>query len=166
MLKRLAQPFAITLVLGIIAAFALWTQEGWLAPSVAAAAFLQVFSPDQPAARPYSIAVGQIIGGIAGFIGVLVMSAGTAPLFSGAHHLTDGRFWAVLIAVAIASTGQTIAKAPNPAGGATAVVVAMGAETATWAAAGRLLIGILLVTTLGEIARQAMLRLESAQSAG
>ena len=50
-------------------------------------------------------------------------------------------------------------KALNPAGAATVLVVVLGAETATWAGAGRLIFGIFMVTLLGEVARWLMLKL-------
>ena len=156
-MSKVLPPLLITIVLTVVAALSLWAREAWLVPSVAAAAFLQVFSPDQPAAQPYSIAVGQIIGGIAGFIGVLALGTAVTPAFAG-DHLLASRFGAIVIAIAITSVAQVGLKATNPAGGATAVVVASGLETATWLGAGRLLIGIALVTVLGEVARRIVLR--------
>ena len=100
-MNKVLPPLLITVVLAAIAALSLWSQQAWLAPSVAAAAFLQVFSPDQPAARPYSIAVGQIIGGIAGFIGVFALGTTVAPALTGEHHLIAARFGAIVVALAI-----------------------------------------------------------------
>ena len=157
-MNKILPPALITLVLAVIAALSLWAQQAWLVPSVAAAAFLQVFSPEQPSARPYSIAVGQVVGGLAGFIGVLTLGTTVAPAFTGDHHLLAGRFAAIVVAVAISSIAQAGLGATSPAGGATAVVVASGVETATWLGAGRLLLGIALVTVLGEVARRIVLR--------
>ncbi len=158
-MNKVLPPILITLVLAVIAAFSLWAQQAWLVPSVAAAAFLQIFSPDEPSARPYGIAVGQIIGGISGFIGVLALAATVAPAFTGDHHLPAARFGAIVVAVAISSIAQAGLGATSPAGGATAVVVASGVETATWLGAERLLLGITLVTVLGEVARRIVLRI-------
>ena len=157
-MSKVLPPVLVTIVLTAIAALSWGMQQAWLVPSVAAAAFLQVFSPDQPSAKPYAIAAGQIIGGVAGFIAVLVTATTVAPAFTGDHHLLAGRFAAIVIAVALTSAGQALAKATSPAGSATAVVVASGVETATWLGAGRLLIGIALVTILGEVARRIALR--------
>ena len=160
MLARMVlPPVLVTIVLAVIGAFSLLVEQAWLVPSITAAAFLQVFSPDQTSAKPYAIAVGQIIGGAAGFVGVLVTASSGSPAFTGDHHLGAGRLAAIVIATALTSALQSAAKATSPAGAATAVIVATGVETTTWLGAGRLLVGIALVTILGEIARRLVLRI-------
>lgn len=58
----------------------------------------------------------------------------------------------------VTSVLQRILRATSAAGGATALIVALGAETATADGAARLAAGILLVTLLGEAARWLVLR--------
>lgn len=91
-------------------------------------------------------------------LGVFVTGAWAMPQFMGDHALALHRVLAVVIAVLVAGTVQIAAKAKSPAGGATALVVALGVETANWAGAGRLVLGIALVTVLGEAARQVLIR--------
>lgn len=155
---KILTPILITIVLGIVAAFAAVAQTPWLAPSLASAVFTQGLTPDQPSAKPYSIAAGQFIGGASGFVGVLVGGAAAAPQFFGDHQLVAARVVAVAVAVLVSAAVQLATKAISPAGGSTALVVAVGMETANWAGANRLAVGIVLATVLGEIARQIILR--------
>ena len=161
MVKLLLPPTLLVVVLGIIALACVWTQEAWLAPSLAAAAFTQIFTPTQPGSKPYSIALGQVVGGTSGFIGVYAAHATNVAKFMGAHDLSYQRVLAVVIAVAITATVQIAIEAKSPAGGTTAVVVAIGVESADWAGVTRLAVGIALVTILGEIARRVLFRVDS-----
>lgn len=159
---KLAAPVLAALVLGVIAVLGVWMQEPWLAPSLGSAVFTQVLTPDQPSAKPYTIGVGQLLGGAAGFAGVFLAGAAAAPQFMGDHALIFARAAAVVVAALLAAALQLACGATTPAGGATAVVVAVGAESATWAGAFHLAVGILLVTGLGEVARRAVSRLRTA----
>ena len=160
MLKFIVAPALMVIVIGGIAALSVVAQEAWLAPSIAAAAFTQLFNPLQPGARPYSIVLGQVVGALSGFAGVYAAHAASAAKLMGAHDLAWERVAAVAIAVAITAVAQIAGKARSPAGGTTAVVVAIGAETADAAGAMRLAVGIVLVAVLGEIARQILVRVE------
>ncbi len=85
------------------------------------------------------------------------------PQFMGDHTLVGARVLAVLIAAFLAALAQLLTCATTPAGGATAMVVAIGAETADTIGAIHLIVGILLVTAFGEAARQFLLRLQAKQ---
>ena len=158
-MTRLLPSVLMAMVLGAIGLFCVWARQPWLVPSLGSAAFTQLLTPDAPGAKPYSIGVGQLIGGAAGLVGVFVAGAGAMPQFMGDHALALHRVLAVIIAVLLAGIAQVAARATSPAGGATALVIALGAETANWAGAGRLAVGIALVTVLGEAARQAIIKL-------
>lgn len=156
---KIASPILAAVGLGLIALFGIWAQEAWLAPSLGSAMFLQVFNPEQESARPYSVAVGQLIGAVAGFAGVFIAGAASVPAFMGSNELVYARAIAVAVAVLLAAAAQLACKATNPAGGATALVVAIGAESPEWRGLFHLVIGIALVTVLGEAARRIVLRL-------
>ncbi|MBE7210376.1 MAG: HPP family protein, partial [Gluconacetobacter diazotrophicus] len=64
---------------------------------------------------------------------------------------------AVVLATAIACAAMFVLRALCPVGGATALVVALGSETANWDGLWRITAGIVLVTVLGEGARLAIL---------
>ena len=153
----LAAPLA-TVVLGVIALVSVWTQQPLLAPSLGSAVFVQVMSPTEASARAWNTAMGQIIGVAAGLTGVFVAGATLSPIFMSAHPLVLARVLAVVIAVPLTVLLESALRANSPAGGATAVLLAIGAETPDLSGTGRLLIGIGLVTALGEAARWLVLR--------
>ncbi|WP_428488318.1 HPP family protein [Rhodopila sp.] len=156
--KELLPPLLIAVVLGIIGVISIWVQAPLLIPSLGSAIFLQTLTPEEPSARPWNTGVGQLVGAAAGFIGVFVAAAASTPHFMADDRLTFARVAAAVIAVLLSAAGQRVLKATSAAGGATALVVALGAETATEAGAIRLFFGILLVTAIGEAARQLILR--------
>ena len=92
MLKFVVAPALMVIVIGGIALLSVVAQQAWLAPSIAAAAFTQLFNPLQPGARPYSIVLGQIVGALSGFAGV----RGMRGVDAGAMRLVVG---IVLVAV-------------------------------------------------------------------
>lgn len=155
--SKLLPPVLIAAAMVAIAALGVGLGEAWLVPSLGSAIFTQALSPEQPSAQPYSVGVGQLLGGAAGMAGVFAAGAGGTPAFMG-DHLVWARVLAVGIAVLLAAAAQILAGARTPAGGATALVVALGAESASWGGAGRLVVGIALVTVLGEAVRRAVLR--------
>lgn len=156
-LSKLLPPVLIAAAMAAIAALSAGLGEAWLVPSLGSALFAQALSPEQPSARPYAIGVGQLLGAAAGMAGVFLAGAGEAPAFAG-EHVAWVRVAAVGIAMLLAAGAQMLARARTPAGGATALVVALGAETASWDGTGRLLVGIALVTIVGEGVRRAVLR--------
>jgi hypothetical protein len=69
---------------------------------------------------------------IAALLGVIAAGAAGAAPFMGGHMLEWARVWAIVIAGLLAAAGQMATGALTPAGGATALVVALGAESADW----------------------------------
>lgn len=157
-MKWILAPVLLALILGVIAGASVLFGEAWLAPSLGSAAFSQMLHSEQPSSKPYSIAVGQILGALAGFAGVAIAGLVHVGPFMGDHGLYAGRILAVVIAVVLVSGAQIVTGAKTPAGGATALIVALGLETTTWMGALRLLVGIVAVTALGEAARRTILR--------
>ena len=157
-MTKLIQPLAASIVLGLIGLLAVWSHEPILVPSLGSALFTQIYDASAPSASPWSIGVGQLAGLAGGFLGVAVAFAAPTPSFMGDHALVYARVLAVLIAVPVAAALQMLLRAVSPAGGATALVIALGAEAADWAGGLRMLVGIAVVTGLGEIARRLVLR--------
>ena len=75
-----------------------------------------VAQPGAHRARPFSIAVGQLIGLVAGFVGVFAASATAVPQFMGDHTLVGVRVFAIIIATFIAALVQLLTSATTPAG--------------------------------------------------
>ena len=105
-----------------------------------------------------------MIGLGAGFIGVWIAGAIHSPPLMGHHDLPAARVLAVAFAVFFASITQALTGFKTPAGGATALVAALGIETVTWIGAVRMLVGIALVTALGEIARRFLINRRSTRT--
>ena len=51
-MKLVLPPLLLVALIGLIALCSVWTQEALLAPSIAAAAFTQLFTPRSPAPDP------------------------------------------------------------------------------------------------------------------
>lgn len=158
MMQKVLPIAVVTIVMVVIALIAVWTQEPLLVPSLGSAVFTQAFSPKQPSATPYSVGVGQILGLAGALAGVYIAMSAWLPEFTIGHPLLYGRVLAVLIAILLTAGLQLLFKATSPAGGSTALVLALGLETPNWAGVGRILVGIILATLIGEIGRQLILR--------
>lgn len=157
MSKSALQAVLVSAVLALVAALSAVFQQPLVAPSLGSAVFVQVISPTEPSAHPWNTAIGQMVGVAAGLIGVYVAAATTVPSFMGDHALVWARVVAVAIAVAFTVLGGTALKATSPAGGATAIVIAIGAETANIAGCLRMVAAIIIVTTVGEVARRTVI---------
>ena len=157
-MRYIVPSILVVAVLGLVGVVSLWTKQALLAPSLGAAVFTQMLHANERSARPYNLAVGQIVGGIAGFIGVYAAGQVHAGLFTGAHSLPAGRIVAVVIAGALAAVMQIALGAETPTGGATALIIALGYDTATLAGGLRLLSGIVLVVGFGEMARRVIVK--------
>lgn len=151
--ERALSPLATAAILALIGAIAIWTHHAWLVPSLGAAAFIQTMMPDQVAARPWSMVVGQFIGLAAGYAGVYAAGAQGVPPLTGGHALVWARVEAVGIAVALTAIAQALLRAKNPAGGATTLLMALGTEPPTRNGALLMGVGIILVSLLGEACR-------------
>jgi hypothetical protein len=115
-------------------------------------------APEEPSARAWNTGIGQFIGAAGGFGAVSLATAEWTPHFMGNNPLTVACLAAAAMAVLMTCVLQRICRATSAAGGATALVVALGAETATKDGPIRLVAGILPVTVLGEAARWLLLR--------
>ena len=161
MIRRMVEVMLTAAVLGVVAAVAVWFQEPFLAPSLGSAVFTQLLHPEEASAKPYAILVGQILGAASGFAGVFLAGAASQPSFMGAHPLVWTRVVAITVTAILAASLQLISGAMTPAGGATALVVSIGAEADAPSGAVHLAVGLVLVTIMGEAARRAVLGLRS-----
>lgn len=160
--QRIAFPLLFaTLLLVLIGAISILTGWPWLVPSLGAAALIQTMTPDQPSAKPWSTVAGQLLALGSGYAGVYAVGAETLPPLMSGHPLVWGRVAAVAVAVALTVLLQHLARAKNPSGGATVLLMALGTEPASWRGVVIMVVGILLVSALGETARWMILRTRS-----
>lgn len=118
---------------------------------------MQVMSPHAEGARPYSLGMGQVLGLVAGLAAIHLAGAAGTPAFSTEHPLVTPRVAAAVVAIGLAAALQISCKATSAVGGATALVVALGTETADWAGAARMAVGIAVITALGDVARHVLM---------
>jgi CBS-domain-containing membrane protein len=164
--ERPAYPLlGATFLLVVIGAIGVATGWPWLVPSLGAAAFVQTMTPDQPSARPWHVVMGQLCGLAGGYAGVYAVGAEALPALESGHPLVWLRVAAVAIAVAVTVLLMFAIDGKNPAGGATTLLIALGTEPQTWRGAVIMVVGILLVSALGEATRFLILRLRSQAAA-
>ncbi|MBW4023810.1 MAG: HPP family protein [Proteobacteria bacterium] len=153
-------PIAAAVVLCAIGTIGLAANDAWLVPSLGSAIFVQVMTPKEPSASLWSTLLGQLVALPAGFIAVYVCGAEHAPSFLSGHPLVPDRLLAVAVAVVITILAQRALKATCPAGGAVALLLALGTTSPTWHGLLLLFVGIVLVTILGEPCRVLILRMD------
>jgi hypothetical protein len=164
-LARLVIPaVAAAVVLCAIGAISIAAHDAYLVPSLGSAIFVQVMTPKEPSASLWSTLIGQLVALPAGFIAVFSCGADTAPAFLSGHPLSPDRLLAVAIAVILTILAQRALKATSPAGGAVALLLALGTIPPTAHGALLMSVGIILVTILGEPCRMLILYREKAVS--
>ncbi len=155
-------PIAAAIVLCAIGALGIGAHDAWLVPSLGSAIFVQVMTPKEPSASLWSTLLGQLVALPAGFVAVFVSGANAAPAFLSGHALQPDRLLAVSIAVILTILAQRALKATCPAGGAVALLLALGTTPPTAHGALLLGVGIVLVTIFGEPIRMLILRQDKA----
>ncbi|HEX2939838.1 MAG TPA: HPP family protein [Rhodopila sp.] len=156
-LEHFLAAVAALAILVLIGAIGIWTHHPWLVPSLGAAAFLQTMSPEIKTARPWNIFVGQLLAVAGGYAGVFAVGAQSAPSLASGHPLLWVRIAAVAVGIAVTVLLQHMFRAENPTGGATTLLIALGSEPATWGGVAIMLVGVTLVSLLGETARFSLL---------
>jgi hypothetical protein len=125
----------------------------WLFPSIGPTALLQAHSPHRESARFYNVVVGHTVGLGAGYLALTLLGALHAPTPFALHALPPIRVWASALAVALGLFLQMATRAPHPPAAATMLLVALGAFGPTWRDAMDVLVGVLIVATVGEALR-------------
>ncbi|MEG4107917.1 HPP family protein [Microcoleus sp. S13_C5] len=141
----------LILVVGLIGLLA---GQPWLFPSLGPTAFLQVETPDQRSARFYNTVVGHLLGLGAGLLAVTLLGAGDAPAVLSTKELTPVRVWAAAIAIALNMLGGLLLRASHPPAAATTLLVALGGFKPTVHDTLTVIIGVLIVATVGEVLRR------------
>ncbi len=119
--------------------------------------------PHMKSARIYNVIVGHMIALGAGFFGLWLIGAWNAPKVASAGIVPPPRIWAAVIAVAVTTILTPLLKASQPAALSTALLVSLGVmQTAHDAAA--IVIGILVVSAIGQPIRMYRLRSRAALS--
>jgi HPP family len=144
----------LMLLAGVVA---LLLGQATLFPSLGPTAFVQVETPDNPAARPWNVVVGHAIGAAAGYIAVLLAGAAAAPSVLATSQVTTPRVLAAIIAVLLTLLVGSLAKASHPPAAATTLLVALGGFAEVPKGPIAIAIGVVIVAVAGELARRAVL---------
>lgn len=147
-------PFAGGVLMLAAGLFGLLAGRPWIFPSLGPTAYLQAAAPRLPSSRFYNTLAGHVIGLLAGFFTVWATGANSAPIVLSTHILTAPRVWASLIAVMLTLIGNLALKCTHPPAAATTLLIALGAFR-TFQDAVNVLIGVLIISFLGELFRAA-----------
>jgi hypothetical protein len=123
-----------------------------------------VEQPQMPSARPYNVIVGHLLGVGAGFLSLYLSNAWAAPNVLATGVVSPQRLWATAISAALTTFACLALKAGQPAALATTLLVSLGAMQ-TRRDAIAIIVGVLLVTAMGEPVRRLRLKRAAAKFA-
>jgi CBS-domain-containing membrane protein len=141
-------------ILAAIGMVSFWIRQPLLFPALGPILFVQLQTPEQPAAKPWNVLVGNAVAMVAAVFALAVMGAmhTPPPIVSGV--LTRPRELASALAVALTFIGQYPLRATHAPGATTALLITLGAINPEWRAIGIICSGVVLITLLGEGAKQ------------
>ncbi|MFL6719136.1 MAG: HPP family protein [Burkholderiaceae bacterium] len=141
------------MALAIIGALGMAVGMPWLFPSLGPTIAIQTTTPDAPAAQPWNVVVGHLLGLASGFAAVHVSGAVNMPSVAAAHALSLPRMLAAVFAVLLSMLLQASFKASHPPAEATTLLIALGALEANGRNALIIALGVALVTLIGQSAK-------------
>lgn len=153
--RRFLPAFMSAFALGVIGVLGMVAGIPWLFPSLGPTVAIQTTSPNSPGARPWNVIVGHLVGMCSGFLALFVTGATAMPSVINAQALSVPRVVAAALAVLVSMLLQTVLKAPHPPAEATTLLIALGALPAAPHSAMVIMIGVVLVTVVGETAKRA-----------
>jgi hypothetical protein len=125
----------------------------WLFPSLGPTIYLQTEKPADPSARFYNVVLGHLLGLAAGFAAVFLLGAYNDPVPLVDKQITWARVGAAVVALGLTSLLTLLLRAQHPPAGATTLLTALGSIKTTQDAIN-LTIGVLIVSTIGELIRK------------
>src|SRR5215470_10501823 len=133
------------------------TNQPLIFASLGPTAYELVEQPRMPSARPYNVIVGHLIGVGAGFLALYMFNAWAAPNVLATGVVSPHRLWATAISAALTTIVCLALKAGQPAALATTLLISLGAMQ-TRRDAIAIIVGVLLVTAMGEPVRRLRLK--------
>jgi CBS-domain-containing membrane protein len=153
-LEMIYSAAAAAAVVVAIGSLSVWVQQPWLFASLGPTVVIQITSPEKPIARPWNVAIGHLLALAVAMLAIYVTGAVHAASFSESQSLAFSRAGAAALAIALGTGFELLLGASHPPSASTALLVALGIVPPSWQTIETILVGILLVTALGEIARQ------------
>lgn len=142
------------MLLGTIGLLGWGTGQPLLIPSLGPSIYLHTLTPQLASARAGNTFLGHLIGLSTGLAAVYLTGAHTEPSVMGSEQLTWPRIAAAVIALVSSVGTQAALKIQHPPAAATTLLVALGAIDPTWHGVFTVLLGISLLTILGEGVRR------------
>ena len=140
------------------------TNQPLIFASLGPTAYELVEQPQMPSARPYNVIVGHLLGMGAGFLALYMFNAWTAPNVLATGVVSPHRLWATALSAALTTLACLALKAGQPAALATTLLISLGAMQ-TRRDAIAIIVGVLLVTAMGEPVRRLRLKRAAAKIA-
>jgi CBS-domain-containing membrane protein len=134
----------------IVGLFGLLAHQPWLFPSLGPTAFLQAEQPNVPFAKFYHTVMGHFIGLCTGLLAVFVLQANSAPGVLLTGKITAVRVAAAVLAVTLNMLIGILLKASHPPAAATTLLVSLGGFKPILHDAVTIMIGVIIVATIGE----------------
>jgi len=128
--------------------------QPWIFPSLGPSALLHAYHPANPTGRFYNTLVGHLCGIAAGYLAVALFHAGGSPPVLSTEELTLPRLLAALLSVFLTVFAQLLVKAFHPPAAATTLLIALGAFKLGVRELEVLVIGVLIIATVGEGVRR------------
>lgn len=128
--------------------------------SLGPTAYELVEQPHMKSARAYNVIVGHICALGAGFFALWILHAWSAPNVLSAGVVSPARIWAATTAAVLTTLLCLLLKAGQPAALATTLLVSLGAMQ-TRKSAITIVIGVLIIATIGEPVRRIRLRMQN-----
>lgn len=152
--------FALAIVVGLAGVAA---GMPFLVASLGPSIYLLAVTPAHPAAHPWNVAAGHVIGWIAGATCAAALGAWSAPSVLAGGPLTVAHALAAALALALTALGALLARANHPPAAATALLVALGALHGRTEAIA-FAIGVAIVAVAGEGLRRVRTRAAAPRS--
>ncbi len=150
-------PLAAGILILVIGAVGFIANEPLLFPSLGPTAFLQVEDPNLRTARFYNTLVGHLVGLGSGLLAVFVLRADQSSSVLATGYLAPVRVAASALAIVLTIGIGLLLHASHPPASATTLLVALGAFKPEPRTVLVVVIGIVLVSVLGEGLRRVRL---------
>jgi hypothetical protein len=126
----------------------------WLFPSLGPTAVMQAHLPEHRASRFYNVVVGHVAGLASAAFAVWACGLAATPSVFQMRVLSWPRVVAAGLAIGIAVTLELMLDAQHPPAGSTTLLVALGSFRPTLHDASEIIVGVLIVATVGEAVRR------------
>jgi CBS domain-containing membrane protein len=146
-------PLASGVAVGVPGLIALLTHRLILFASLGPTSVMAAQQPLLSSTKPYNCIAGHMIGLGSGFLAVWALGIASQPSVFAAHAVSGSRVCAAVMAIAIAILVESLLEARHPPAASTTLLAALGSLRPNWTDTWEVLLGVVAVTTTGELLR-------------